>query len=225
MREIKIYELTDLIPLITIYGEIVQKKNPKPIATFSIPDDEDNSNSNELNTVENDSAEDSIHWLIENQLLGELGEQIALKYFQTKYNEVIYTAHNAYIGYDLKVILDSRNYLGVEVKTSLNNWGFHISYNELQQAAKLRDSSRLFFIHLEIKDNFLQVAKGYFLVNPIDYFEIDFDKITAPNIHEKATVKPNKFYFELNSSYIKNCSIIVDLMPFIKNEDIEFLIR
>lgn len=217
MQEIKVYELIDLISVVTVHGEVLQNKHPEPIRIIQ------QSQSDDLE--ENILPENSMAWLTENKLLGDFGEMLALKYFKANYKEVIHTAENASLGYDLKVLLENNTYLCVEVKTSLNNWGFHISYNELKQTTIIKDSSCLLFIHVNFKQNSLKMIQGYLIINPIDYFKINFDTLTTPTINEVASVTPNKFYFELNKSHLSSLTNVIDLTAFTKEDDLKFLMK
>jgi Domain of unknown function (DUF3883) len=153
-----------------------------------------------------DEEEQIFSWLDENQKLGELGEKIALEYLKGLYENLTLVSQDTKKGYDIEVELDSNKVLGFEVKTSLSNYGFHITYNELKVASNKKDDYYIFFLTVNKEEN---VVEGYLIQNPIDELNINFEQITNVIETQSVMVIPNKFFIKFKNGYLQNLSKLI----------------
>lgn len=144
------------------------------------------------------TQDEEMNWLEANQLLGDFGEEVALNYFESIYSKVSLVSSQASLGYDIQISEDE--IIGIEVKTAKSNNAFHITYNELNTAFKLKDKYLLFFIKVnELEDEVL----GYLIQNPIKSLKIDFFKIIEKNETQMVSLIPNKFYVSFQKEFLQ----------------------
>lgn len=111
-------------------------------------------------------------WVNKKNETGELGENIAFRYLQTKFKEVYPATKDSY-GYDIQA-----DNLYFEIKTSKSNkHEFFITINELKTANKHKENYCIFYIELQKAKS---EAFGYIIKHPFESFEITLPELSQP---------------------------------------------
>lgn len=150
--------------------------------------------------VIHDEEGDNLTWLVENELLGSLGEKVVLSYLQNIFEKVTLVSQNAKKGYDIEVEKESGDLIGYEVKTSLSTMGFHITYNELKVASKKKDDYYLFFLTIYEEE---KTVEGYLIKNPLKELDINFGHITKIIETKNVLLIPNKFLIKFQKGFLQ----------------------
>jgi hypothetical protein len=209
MSKIRILELESFLPTYTIDIEdkIVASIDGEEIEINSFDTDiEEKMYEKKKEELQDESIvddEDDIvpEWIKQNAKLGAFGEDIALSYLKTLYNNVEKVSFDAKRGYDIEVTLDNDSKLGFEIKTSKSNKGFHITQNELQKASEKQDDYYLFFITVSKKE---QKIVGRLIQNPIREFGIDYEMITKHIELLNVFVQPKSFYIQFKTGFFQD---------------------
>lgn len=223
MSNIYLYELKDLLTTVRLGSELfitAPDSDRKIIATITSTVEEmiEDAKHKVLERQANEN-EESTEWLEKNQQLGDWGEQVALSYYKSIYQEVNYVASQNYLGYDIEILSNGVFKEAIEVKTANNHQGFHISLNELKKTYELNNKYTVFFIKINQTTDSLQ---GFIINNPLKTLQIEYKTLIREYENDVINFMPNKFFIQLKNNLL-NLLTKVELNKFLTDKELNFL--
>ncbi|OLN22552.1 hypothetical protein BTO30_09625 [Domibacillus antri] len=215
MSQVRVLSVDSVVPIKRISSDLISwtQKDETELASYNSNLDilyqeieryqtaEELNNSNNPPPDNDDDNQGGLDWLDDNKEKGEKGERLALAYLENNYKQVRSVSHIASKGYDIEVLCEKTNtILGFEIKTSVTENKFFITYNELGKANRMKDNYFLFFIYFQEDKN---ESYAYIIQNPLQELQIDFLKLTEPIQTDKATVIPSQFRISMDLEYLE----------------------
>lgn len=211
MSKVNVYNLEDYLPLYHVKKDssfLLRNGREVIIGTYHsyLADDIENTEKENIYLNNIDEEEECPKWVNKQVSIGILGEQIIYAYLKRQYKLVEHVStRSSSLGYDIRVT-DGEQEIAYEVKTTTKNCNkFHITYNELAVANKMKENYNIFYLY--INKSIKRIA-GYIINNPINLLGLDFKKITEIKDYENVNVASSTFIIQFKQNFIEDLDVI-----------------